>query len=220
MPSLKLEDHVLRLLEHERVVLGFLNRTAHTWEWELDLPRGEILFREPGTGRILFSSHVKLIGTYSQDAETFRFGWMDPAIPEDWQCVTSLGRLRVTARGAGLEVFDSIEPIPLNNTTKALTWSFACAGYLGAYSVFEARQNRQTHFLTLTEFPDSELMEKDIHIAMQIIDEGRRSFSLHHREAVEAYLGKPYPLLELPSRSASYPVHSSWPAHQYGRRAC
>ena len=191
MPSLKLEDHALRLLENELTALAFLNRTAHSWVWELDLPRGEILFREPGTGRILFSSPVKLIGTYDQDSGQFRFGWSDPAIPEDWQCVTGLGRMRVTARGAGLGVFDSTEPLTLNTPTQAQGWSFACAGYLGAFFVFEARQSRQTQFLTVEYFPDSGLVERDVHTAQRIIEEGRLRFSLHHQRAVEAYLGTP-----------------------------
>ena len=190
MPSLKLEDHALRLLENEQTALAFLNRTAHSWVWELDLPGGEILFREPGTGRILFSSPMKLIGTYDQQSGSFNFGWADPAIPEDWKCVTGLGRLRVTARGAGLEVFDSKEPITLSTPTQAQSWAIASAGYLKAFFVFEARQNGKTLFLSVALFPDAGLVERDIHISQQVIQEGKLRFSMNHRQAVEAYLGK------------------------------
>jgi hypothetical protein len=191
MPSLKLEDHAFRLLENEQTARAFLNRTAHTWEWELDLPGGEVLFREPGTGRILFSSPVKLIGTYDQHSGAFRFGWADPNIPEDWKCVTGLGRMRVIARGAGLEVFDSSEPTLLSTPTKAQSWSIACAGYLKAFFVFEARQDGQTQFLTVESFPDAGLIERDIHIAAHVIDEGKLRFSMNHKEAIIAYLGSP-----------------------------
>ena len=191
MPSLKLEDHAFRLLENEQTALAFLNRTTHSWVWELDLPGGEILFREPGTGRILFSSSIKLIGTYEHESHQFHFAWSDPTVPEDWQCVTGLGRLRVVARGAGLTVFDSTDPIPLASSTEAHAWAFACAGYLKAFFVFEARQNGKTHLVTVQHFPDSGLLERDIVIAQQVIEEGRLRFSMNHREAVQAYLGKP-----------------------------
>jgi hypothetical protein len=191
MPSLKLEDHAFRLLENEQTALAFLNRTAHSWVWELDLPGGEILFREPGTGRILFSSPVKLIGTYDQQLGTFLFGWSDPAIPEDWKCVASLAKMRVIARGAGLEIFDSPEPITLSTPTQAQGWALASAGYLEAFSVFEARQGGKTQLLAVEYFPDSGLIQRDIHIALNIIEEGKLRFSLNHRQAVEAYLGSP-----------------------------
>lgn len=191
MPSLKLEDHALRLLENEQTALAFLNRTAHSWVWELDLPGGEILFREPGTGRILFSSPMKLIGTYNQSSQQFSFSWADPAIPEDWKCVTGLGRLRVTARGAGLEAFDSHAPLPLRMLADAQSWALASAGYLKAFFVFEARQDGKTLFLSVALFPDAGLVERDIHISQQVIQEGKLRFSMNHRQAIEAYLGKP-----------------------------
>lgn len=191
MPSLKLEDHAFRLLEHEQTALAFLNRTAHSWVWELDLPGGEILFREPGTGRILFSSAVKLVGTYDQQAQTFRFGWANPDIPEDWKCVSGLGRLRVIARGAGLEIFDSVEPVKLSSPAQAQGWAIACAGYLNAFFVFEARQDGKTQLLTVDYFPDAGLIERDVHIAAHVIEEGKLRFSMNHKEAVVAYLGTP-----------------------------
>ena len=179
MPSLKLEDHAFRLLEHEQTALAFLNRTAHSWVWELDLPGGEILFREPGTGRILFSSAVKLVGTYDQQAQTFRFGWANPDIPEDWKCVSGLGRLRVIARGAGLEIFDSVEPVKLSSPAQAQGWAIACAGYLKAFFVFEARQDGKTQLLAVDYFPDAGLIERDVHIAAHVIEEGKLRFSMN-----------------------------------------
>lgn len=191
MPTLKLEDHAFRLLENEQTALAFLNRTAHTWVWELDLPGGEILFREPGTGRILFSSPVKLIGTYDQNSGAFRFGWNDPAIPEDWKCVSGLLRMRVVARGAGLAAFDATEPLVLSTPTKAQSWAIACAGYLKAFFVFEARADGKTQFLTVEYFPDDGLVTRDIFIAQHVIEEGKLRFSMNHQEAVTAYLGQP-----------------------------
>ena len=191
MPSLKLENHVFRLLENEQTALTFLNRTAHSWVWELDLPGGEILFREPGTGRILFSSSIKLIGTYDQQSGKFQFGWFDPTIPEDWKCVTGLAKMRVVARGAGLEIFDSPEPITLSTPTQAESWAIASAGYLEAFSLFEARQAGKTQYVVVESFPDSGLIQRDIHTAQNIIEEGVLQFSLNHRQAVEAYLGSP-----------------------------
>jgi hypothetical protein len=191
MSPLVLESHALRLLENERVVRAFLDRVARAWEFELSLSGGEILFREPGTGRILFSSPMKLIGTYEHASEQFRFGWGDPAIPEDWKCVTGLGRMRVIARGAGFGVFDSTEPVTLESLAQAQGWAVVCAGFLKAYFVFEAQQDDKTYFLAVDTFPDAGLVERELIRAQQVIQEGTLRFSMNHRQAVESFLGKP-----------------------------
>lgn len=191
MPSLKLEDHALRLLENEQGVFSFLDRTAHKWAWRLDLQRGEILFLETGTGRILFSSTVKLIGTEDRDADTFRFGWADPEIHEAWGAVTGVGGLRFAARGEGLTIFDEPEPFPLDTPAKASAWAIQAAGFLGAFFVFEARQDRKVQYLAVAEFPDANLIHRDAQSALNLIELGTKRFALAHKEAILAYLGPP-----------------------------
>ena len=191
MASLKLEAHLLQLLENERAVRAFLDRSARVWSWRLDLQGGEILFLEQGTGRILFSSAVKLIGTEDQQARTFLFSWNDPEFHEDWGAMSGLGRLRVAARDEGLSVFDEQVAFPLDSSVHALAWALAATGFLNAFLVFEAKEAARVQYVAVEQFPDAKLLHREAQGALELIKNATQRFSFAHRVALEAYLGKP-----------------------------
>lgn len=191
MASLALEAHLLRLLENERHVRAFLEHTAPVWSTRLDLTGGELLFLEQGTGRVLLSSPVKLIGTEDRSARTFLFSWADPEFHEDWGAMSGLGRLRVAARDAGLAAFDELVAFPLDSASQAQVWTLLAAGFLESGFAFEVAEGTRVRYLAVQELPRRSAAGREVPATIELVAAARARFSFGHRAAIEAYLGKP-----------------------------
>ena len=189
--TLQLDSQLLVLLARARTVRKHFDKTVRNWTWKLDLQGGEIVFMEQGTGRILLSSPVKLVGTENKQAKTFLFSWADPELHEEWGVVSGLGGLRVAARDACLSVFDEPAAFTLTSTTNPSALAHSVAVFLGSSFVFESQERTKVRYLTVEQSTEAVGVSLTGEEVVELIEWATRRYPFTHRTAIYAYLGKP-----------------------------
>lgn len=191
MASLRLEDHVLTVVEHQALLFDYLNARSPSWGFGADLADGQLWFTDNATGNRLLTCSAFLIGSLSRGDNTFLWGWANPSVTQHPQITARWEKLRAQASAEGASVFTQEEPIGLSDENESRALAITATGALGGYTFYAGGYDGGAAFLAIDGAPDGVPQTADVLKKITIITTALSGVSFDHRAAVLAYLGQP-----------------------------
>jgi hypothetical protein len=184
--SLRLEDHVFRVLENQAALFEYLGE--HSWGFDMDT--GQLSFTAAEADEWLASCPVQLVGTESEADGSWLWAWANAQshIPP------SLLRGVEQVRQEGERLGDALFSEPKHSLSHAhfgAELAIRSAGFLGLPTYYACPYEGGVLFTVLEELPEPARKARTSMSAIRAIQAGISALTLNHREAVYAYLGAP-----------------------------
>lgn len=189
IPSLRLEEHVFRVLEGQDKLTEFLGE--HDWNFSMS---DEVLrFSDAATGTLRATCPVQLIGTESKETNTFLWAWANQG--SDIPAGLLRGVTRVRDKAAALAnadpVFQQVGEIPLRHERFGGELAIICAGYLDLFTYYACSYAGGVLYAAIETCPGARQIPADALRKIRVITAGIQALTFDHQAAVRAYLGEP-----------------------------
>jgi len=196
--SLKLEDHVFRVLENQKRMFDFLGE----YDWAFDMNRGLLtfskqrkrgltsLFKKNANAEVLAECSVQILGTHSNVDKTWLWAWANTASEIPQQLTRGIEQVRQEGLQQDIPQFTR-ETLPLPQDIFGDMLAIICTGYLGLFTYMACPYPDGAMFVSIEKFPQVEAQPRNAMTVIQTIQAGITALSFPHRDAVHAYLGNP-----------------------------
>jgi len=184
--SLRLEDYVFQMMENAYRMANVIGDTS----WMLDIPTQRLTLTRNGTGQVVASLPAQLVGSVSEETQTFLWAWANAASDLPPAILQSVNRLREVAEAEGVRepfLIENTFPMPYLDFGMAAT--MICAGVTGGFGAYRCPYEGGAAYVVVERFPEAEVLPPDPMRASKAITDSISAFSLNHRAALEAYLG-------------------------------
>lgn len=187
--GLKLEDHVFRILQNQKKLGEYLGE--HQWSFNMD--KGLLTFFDK-QGKVLIEFPVQIIGTEGYKANTWLWSWANTKsnIPDN--LLVAANTIKEAGTKENLDQFTKAE-LPLEPNL-GVNLSIISAGYLGHFAYFPCKYEGGCMYVTIEKPPVSINNVTDFQTVFSTLRMGMSSFKMNQKQAVMAYLGDKYTILE------------------------
>lgn len=186
--SLRLEDHVFQMMENAYRMAEVIGNTS----WMLDVPTQRLTLTRDDTGQVVAMLPVQLVGSQSDETQTFLWAWANAASNLPPAILQSVTRLRELAETEGQrEPFLIENPFPLPFPDYGMAAAMICAGVTGGFGAYRCPYDGGAAYVVIERFPEAEAVPPHALRASKAITGSISAFSLAHYDALKAYLGEP-----------------------------
>lgn len=193
MPSLRLEDHVFRIMENQLRMQEI--HESHDFNWGVDLQTGRLTFADKTTGAVFADLPMQLLASQSDVSGTWLWSWANAnggnAFPASIVRLAESVRDFAATNGADNARFTQGQPFPLPNANFGHEIATICAGFGRAFGFYRCPYDDGAAWAVIESYPAASALPSSLLRQTRAISDAISVFAFNHRDALAAYLGEP-----------------------------